>query len=467
MGGGWVVGGLLIVHGLYGVITSNMIAIGLLILFLLVGRVSANFSNVNVKHKKDPDVGLNMVELVTKRGYQIETHYVITSDGYILTCFRIPGPAGASPVLLQHGLLDSSYTWISNFADESLGYILADQGFDVWFGNNRGNHYGRNHTTLDPDLPSPNAFWEFTYDEMAKFDAPSMIDYVLSVNGADSLGWVGHSEGTMQFFAGASLRLPAFAKVNLFVGLAPVGSIANIKSPELIALAHTNFANDIIKRGIQEFLPLHSPDNRFDSLVAELYPRIVIGGLDTLCGPTINLNASRIQVYTSETPAGTSTLNMNHFVQGIVDRKEQFKMYDWGSDEANAEHYDGATSPPIYDLSQYNVPSALFSGKRDWMADPKDVKSLIKGIPDKYLVHHTIEEGFAHLDYVWAPAAAKKVYLPAAQLLKQYSASGSSSSIKSVENPHTLWIREHGNLEGCCGCDCHCADCGGACSNAC
>ncbi len=393
------------------------------ILLLIAVSISAN---VEGKRRKDPDAGLSMVDLVTKRGYKIETHKVTTSDGYILTCFRIPGSSGSPPVLLQHGLLDSSYTWISNFEDESLGYILADQGFDVWFGNNRGNHYGRAHTSLNPDLPSPNPFWQFTWDDMAKFDAPAMIEYVLTVNGGASLGWVGHSEGTMQFFAGASLRLPAFSKVNLFVGLAPVGGLANIKSPELVVLAHSNLAQRLIARGMQEFLPLHgkdaSPDNKLDSLLCQMAPHLCVAGLDTLCGPTLNLNSSRMDVYVSETPAGTSTLNMDHFVQGIVDRKGRFMMYDWGSDEANAAHYDGATSPPVYDLSKFNVPSVLFSGKRDWMADPKDVKSLVKDIPAKYLVKHFEEETFAHLDYVWAaPLAAEKVYLPAAQFLKEYS----------------------------------------------
>lgn len=377
----------------------------------------------NVEARKDNDVGLNMVELVTKRGYDIETHYITTEDGYILTCFRIPAKtAGAAPVLLQHGLLDSSYTWISNYSDESLAYILADQGFDVWMGNNRGNHYGRNHTTLNPDTKSPNAFWSFSYDEMAKYDAPAMIDYVLKNNGAKTMAWVGHSEGTMQFFAGASLRLPAYAKINLFVGLAPVGSIANIKSPELVVLAHTKFAEDLMGKGVQEFLKLHDPDNRLDSAVCRGIPHICVMGLDTLCGPTTNLNASRLQVYFSETPAGTSTQNMNHFVQGIVDREERFMMYDFGSPQANAAKYNGANVPPSYDLAQYNVPTVLFSGKRDWMADPKDVRALIKGIPEKYILQHNVEDTFAHLDYVWAPIAAKKVYLPTAELLKKYAA---------------------------------------------
>lgn len=68
----------------------------------------------------------------------------------------ISGPV----VFLQHCLLCSSADWLVNLRTESLAYLLANAGFDVWLGNVRGNTYSRAHVSLSPN---DKKFWQFRY----------------------------------------------------------------------------------------------------------------------------------------------------------------------------------------------------------------------------------------------------------------------------------------------------------------
>jgi len=371
---------------------------------------------------KDPDVHLDMTEIVQSKGFPIEEHFVTTSDGYVLTMFRIPTDgnlkrASRTPVILQHGLLDSSFTWVNNLEHESLGFILASSGFDVWFGNNRGNKYGRNHTSLDPEKRF-GGFWEFTWDEMAMFDMPAMVNYVaaktISEGRNGQVGWVGHSEGTIQMFAAASTTPPfvseeltkALNKVSLFVALAPVAYVSNHRSKLLNALAYSPLLQTLYDKGKREFMP----DGSIDTFAPEIC-RMVDKACDfflmAIAGPTVNINSSRIQVYVSQTPAGTSTKNLLHWTQGV--KYPVFQRFDFGSSAANFAHY-GSFAPPSYNLSQLSVPTALFYGSHDYLADEEDVNKIIaEAGPSGNLVHVEEVDSFAHLDFTWAVDANVKV----------------------------------------------------------
>ena len=60
--------------------------------------------------------------------------------------------------------------------------MLANAGYDVWLGNNRGNYYSREHTSLhhDGDDEERKEYWDFSFHEMAEYDIPATLDYILT-----------------------------------------------------------------------------------------------------------------------------------------------------------------------------------------------------------------------------------------------------------------------------------------------
>lgn len=59
--------------------------------------------------------------MIKRAGYEAESHFVTTEDGYIIEIHRIPGRVGSTPVFLQHGLFGSSNTWVLTGKNHSLG----------------------------------------------------------------------------------------------------------------------------------------------------------------------------------------------------------------------------------------------------------------------------------------------------------------------------------------------------------
>ena len=134
-----------------------------------------------------------------------------------------------------------SIVFMRNYRDRSLSFggagpehgapafRLAEQGYDVWLGNFRGNTYSRAHLSLNPDVD--NDYWRFTWDEMARRDLPAMLDYVMEQTGKEKIQYVGHSMGTTTFMVMNSLDQSWADKVELAVLLAPIGYVEHMASP--------------------------------------------------------------------------------------------------------------------------------------------------------------------------------------------------------------------------------------------
>mmetsp|Transcript_107843 Transcript_107843/g.348102 ORF Transcript_107843/g.348102 Transcript_107843/m.348102 type:complete len:484 (+) Transcript_107843:23-1474(+) len=365
-----------------------------------------------------------MEELVREKGYPLDRYPVETQDGYTLGLFRIPygrkGPGDKRcrrpPVLLQHGIFDTSIAWVANDPHQSLGFILADLGYDVWLGNNRGNSYSQHHRILSMHEP---AFWAYSYDQMAAYDLPAMVDFILQSSGAKSLAYVGHSEGSTQAFARLSQGDEYSKKISVMVGLAPVAYLRHQRVALWDMLSAIGFPRAVHTFGLGKF-PLTWP-HRLLGWGCKSLPWACGLLADLGCGLSVHLNMSRANRYVHYFPDISSTQNVMHYSDNM--QNDRFSMFNYQSPEENMLHYN-TSEPPVYRLEQIRVPVALFSGANDLLADHEDVARLMQDLRPGVVFRHLELGGYAHLDFIWASDAHRKLYPEVIQAIRGHLGAG-------------------------------------------
>jgi gastric triacylglycerol lipase len=346
-----------------------------------------------------PEAKMPFTEYCGYYNYPVENHTITTEDGYILTFFRIQAKystivPGLPVVYLQHGLLDSSDTWIINSEPLAPGFIFANRGYDVWLGNSRGNKWAMAHVNMSS---SDKAFWQFDWDGMAQYDLPAAFTYIANYT-SKKINYVGHSEGTTIMFAALSLAIPAIVdNIICFMALGPVTYLDHTTSNIMYLLANTQFDDLIVETGTVDFLPPNWATTTFGIYFCKYFPHdcediiAVIADMDPK-----DDNYERMDVIMGHEPGGTSTQNMFHWKQMLMNHT--YAMYDYGTAE-NWIKYKQAT-PPAYNLSNIFMPVSMFVGTQDKLADVLDAEALRGNLTNSASVFWG-EYPLGHMSFVW------------------------------------------------------------------
>ncbi|KZV22187.1 triacylglycerol lipase 1-like [Dorcoceras hygrometricum] len=378
--------------------------VALFTLYLLSSAVTAadDFSVALNRRREQPTAGL-CANVIQRFGFPCSEHTAPTKDGYILGLQRVASASGKSfgpPVLLIHGLFMAGDAWFMDSPNQSLGFILANRGFDVWVGNVRGTRWSHGHVSI-PE--KDKKFWDWSWQELALYDLGEMIHYVYSITNS-KLFVVGHSQGTIMSLA--AFTQPDIVKmVEAAALLCPISYLEHITAPFVLRLVKMHLDEAILDMGIHELNLKSNWGTRIMDMMCD-------GQLDcddllaSITGKNCCFNSSRIASYLEFEPHPTSSKNLHHLFQMI--RKGTFSLYDYGIWK-NLMQYN-QLKPPVFDLSSIpnSLPIWMGYGGNDALADVADVQHTLKELKSKPNVLYL--ENYGHLDFLVSTKSKEDVY---------------------------------------------------------
>ncbi|KAH9306948.1 hypothetical protein KI387_011352, partial [Taxus chinensis] len=346
---------------------------------------------------------------VSPKGYDCQEFMVPTEDGFLLSVQRVSSATVVKnekePVFLYHGIMQGGEGWVLNEPYESLSFMLADSGYDVWIGNGRATTFTYGHKIYNR---SSQEFWNWKFDDLVAYDLPSMLYFVNSTT-AKSILYVGYSQGTMTGFAGFTNNKIA-SLVKKVAMLAPIAYLNYVSAPlsRVSAALYVDQLDTVL--GIYEFnVSVARNSHILDRACRQANLDIGTcydGMISLFSGPDCCTNKSKLVYYTKYESQSTSAMNMAQLAQLI--RSGRFCKYDYGL-YGNMENY-GTIIPPSYDLSMIpsSLPFLLVRGGNDTLADELDVKHVASELPGK--VELLFIPNYSHFDMLFATTAHVDVY---------------------------------------------------------
>lgn len=370
------------------------------------------------------------VEICQFFGYEAEEHIVKTSDGYLLGIHRIGGPKGSNwrvnssekprPVVyLHHGLLMNSEIWVANVdPTKCLPFLLAEMGYDVWLGNNRGNKYSKKHVSHHP---STAAFWNFSMDDFALYDIPDTIEYILYIVNQKNLAYIGFSQGSAQAFATLSINPALNKKVRLFIALAPAMAPPGLRNNIVDSLMRASPSLIYLFFGRKAILK----STAFWQSI--MYPPLFVRTIDYALSFLFNWKGENI-TYPQKLAAYshlysyTSVKSVVHWFQII--RSRRFHMFDdeFESPFSKDRYFYRVASFPTQNII---TPILLIYGKIDSLVD---IDIMLAELPPG--TKHVGIENHEHLDMIWGDDVDTLIYPYVFSALTQSQTESETSTLR-------------------------------------
>ncbi|KAI2802961.1 Alpha/beta-hydrolase lipase region [Blomia tropicalis] len=315
-------------------------------------------------YSTNPDIYRNTSQLIETRGFHSEIHHPVTRDGYIFDHISQSKLING----VYYDLPSMNHTNCSgiepNNVGQSLAFVLAACGYDVWLGNYRGTRYSTQHVFLSPK----SEYWSYSVDELGMYDIPATVEYILSYTG----------KGTSGMFQLLSTRPSYSALIRPFIALAPVAYVANIQT-SILQYA----ANNLPELNI----PFFGIPSQLLAVGDDIFSTFICG--NTILQPLCTSIAFALCGYDwANTDQNDLAWIFGHFPDGTSNRN-------------NLQTY-GMRTPPIYNLSRINNRYMIFvSGINDFLADPKDIEHIRKQLTVPLYRDYVVSyKWFNHIDFL-------------------------------------------------------------------
>lgn len=401
-------------------------------------------------------------EIIVQAGYDYETHYVESTDGYITQIVRLINPLADQsrlkqpPVAMFHGVLADTSTWIASSSvqhhpekwprdidvdgpitswNRSLGFVLANNGYDVWLVGTRGcNRANQGHRTIRKrwslfdegvnlmDFWQNIKYWSnFTLDDIGEKEVPRQLDRIMHLTGSPKVSVMAYSASTLTTLAALSSHPNYAERIHNYVLMDPILSERNANNLDKTTYRTLCMMEEFEGTILVSELLLSPPVRESGLALAEsrtLRYTLLRSFINRISKPSPKFNSLiEINILGHTLFMPNSFKQLKHFCQIFTSGK--VRKYDYGPIENQIRY--GSFKPPEYDLSKVRLVDnwLVVSSVNDPYSTQEDIARLIQKVGKQPYKHVFVPDN-NHLDMIIAIDSDIKVNLPILDFMEQF-----------------------------------------------